>query len=160
VYYFETAGSTYATLPTGEVLDLLKEFGNVRTSGNGWPIDELWITGVAIGCAAAGSKAIARLPGMTNVYPFEYVFNPAGKLRAMTGGQATMPFVLWLEGMGRGKGMAAQHSDAGFEALYAQCPGLKVVAPSNAYDAKGLLISAIRDEDPVVYCDYSEVKAG
>src|SRR5262245_2768497 len=122
VYYFETAGSTFATLPTGEVLDLMKEFGTLRTSGPGWPIDELWIAGVAIGAAAAGSKAIARLPSMTTVFPFEHVFNQAGKLRSMTGGQLSMPFVLWLEGAGRSKGSAAQHAEAGFESLYAQCP--------------------------------------
>lgn len=158
VCYYQ--GRFSATLPTGEVLDLAKEFGEPRTSGQGWPIDETWIVGAAIGAAAAGSKAIARLPSMTSVYAFEYVFNQAGKLRAMTGGQANMPFVLWLDGAGRGKGSAGQHADAGMETLYAQLPGLKVVAPSNAYDAKGLMTTAIRDPDPVVYCDYGEVKAG
>ena len=158
VYYYEEKRT--AVLPSGQVLDPAKEFGDVRTSGPGWPIDETWIVGVAIGAAAAGSKAVARLPMMTNFYALEYIFNQAGKLRAMTGGQASMPLVLWLDGAGRGRGSAAQHADAGFESVYAQLPGLKVVVPSNAYDAKGLLVSAIRDPGPVVYMDYEEMKSG
>jgi pyruvate/2-oxoglutarate/acetoin dehydrogenase E1 component len=61
VFFYEYQVPT-AALATGEVLDLAKEFGPVRTSGRGWPIDEHWITGAAIGAAAAGSKAIARHP--------------------------------------------------------------------------------------------------
>src|SRR5216684_525099 len=159
VFYYEYQTPT-ATLPTGEVLDLAKEFGEIRTSGQGWPIDEQWIVGAAIGAATAGSKAIARVPTMAALYAIEYVQNQAGKIRLMTGGQASMPFVLWIDGAGRSRGMAAQHTDVGMEALYAQLPGVKVVAPSNAYDAKGLLIAAIRDPDPVIYFDYPEVKSG
>ena len=149
-----------ATLPTGEVLDLVREFGEVRTSGRGWPIDEQWITGAAISAAAAGSKAIARLPSMAQIYALEYVYNQAGKLRSMTGGQASMPFVLWVDGASRRRGSAGQHTDVGAEALYVNLPGVKVVVPSNAYDAKGLLTAAIRDPDPVAYFDYPEVRGG
>ena len=159
VFYYEYQAPT-ATLPTGEVLNIAKEFGELRTSGIGWPIDETWIVGAAIGAATAGSKAIARVPSMATIYAIEYVYNQAGKIRSMTGGQASMPFVMWIDGAGRSRGMAGQHTDVGFEALYAQLPGTKVVAPSNAYDAKGLLVTAIRDPDPVIYLDYSEVKAG
>ena len=159
VYYYEYQRPVTTSL-TGEVLDLVKEFGGIRTSGRGWPIDESWIAGAAIGAAAAGSKAIARLPSMAQVFALEYVYNQAGKLRSMTGGQANMPFVLWVDGAGRRRGSAGQHTDVGVEALYANLPGIKVVVPSNAYDAKGLLISAIRDPDPVVYIDYPEVKSG
>ncbi len=159
VYYYEYQRPV-AILPTGEVLDLVSEFGEPRTSGRGWPIDEQWIVGAAIGAAAAGSKAIARLPSMAQIYALEYVYNQAGKLRSMTGGQASMPFVLWVDGAGRRRGSAGQHTDAGAEALYANLPGVKVVVPSNAYDAKGLLVAAIRDPDPVVYLDYPEVKSG
>jgi len=159
VFYFQNQRPA-STLPSGEVLDLVAEFGDVRTSGRGWAIDEQWIAGVAIGVATAGSKAIARLPMMTPIYAIEYVQNQAGKLRSMTGGQANMPFVLWQDGGARGRGSAGQHTDVGQEALYVQLPGIKVVAPSNAYDAKGLLVAAIRDPDPVVYLDYGEVKAG
>jgi len=159
VFYYEYQTPT-ATLPTGEVLDLAKEFGNLRTSGRGWPIDEHWIAGVAIGMAAAGSKAVARLPSMATIYAIEYIQNQAGKIRSMTGGQASMPFVLWQDAGSRSRGSAGQHTDVGTEVLYANLPGVKVVAPSNAYDAKGLLVAAIRDPDPVVYFDYPEVKAG
>ncbi len=159
VYYYEYQKPVTVS-PTGEILDLVGEFGELRTSGRGWPIDESWIAGVAIGVAAAGSKAIARLPSMAQIYALEYVYNQAGKLRSMTGGQASMPFVLWVDGSGRRRGSAGQHTDVGSEALFANLPGIKVVAPSNAYDAKGLLISAIRDPDPVAYIDYPEVKSG
>jgi len=159
VFFYEYQRPT-ATLPTGEVLDLVKEFGEPRTSGPGWAIDEDWIVGAAIGAAVAGSKAIARLPSMAPIYAIEYVQNQAGKIRSMTGGQASMPFVLWQDSAGRQRGSAGQHTDVGLEALYANLPGVKVVVPSNAYDAKGLLIAAIRDPDPVVYMDYGEVKSG
>ena len=90
-YEYETP---VATLPTGEVLDLTKEFGTLRTSGHGWAIDESWLVGAAVGVAAAGSIAVVRLPSMTTLYAIEYIYNQAGKLRSMTGGQANMPFVL------------------------------------------------------------------
>ena len=149
-----------ATSPTGEILDLAKEFGTNRTSGRGWAIDEQWLVGATIGAAAAGSPAIVRLPSMTIIYAIEYIFNQAGKLRSMTGGQASMPFVLWQGGASRSKGSAGQHTDVGQEALYANLPGIKVVAPSNAYDAKGLMIASLRNPDPVIYMDYPEVKSG
>jgi pyruvate dehydrogenase E1 component beta subunit len=156
-YEYETP---VATSPAGDVLDLVKEFGGIRTSGRGWAIDEAWLAGSAIGVAAAGSIAVVRLPSMTTLYAIEYIYNQAGKLRSMTGGQASMPFVLWQGAGGRTKGSAGQHTEVGQEALYANLPGIKVVAPSNAYDAKGLMIAAIRDPDPVVYFDYPEVKSG
>ncbi len=156
-YEYETP---VATSPSGEILDLIKEFGKVRTSGRGWAIDETWLVGAAVGVAAAGSPALVRLPSMTTLFAIEYIYNQAGKLRSMTGGQASMPFVLWQGGGGRTKGSAGQHTEVGQEAIYANLPGVKVVVPSNAYDAKGLLIASIRDPDPVVYFDYSEVKSG
>ena len=88
VFFYEYQTPT-ATLPTGEVLDLAKEFGEHRTSGRGWPIDEQWIVGVAIGAAAAGSKSVARIPSMAPIYAIEYIQNQAGKIRSMTGGQGS-----------------------------------------------------------------------
>lgn len=159
VFYYEYQVPV-STLSNGQVLHLANEFGEPRTSGSGWPIDEQWIVGAAIGAAAAGSKSIARVPPMAQIYALEFIYNQAGKIRSMTGGQASMPFVLWVEGSRRGGGSAGQHSDVGTEAIFANLPGMKVVCPSNAYDAKGLMISAIRDPDPVVYMDYPEVKSG
>ncbi len=158
--FFWEYSDPVATLPTGEVLNIAKEFGTPRTSGRGWAIDEAWIMGTAIGAAASGLPTIGRVPSMAQLYAFEYIYNQAGKLRHMTGGQANMPVVLWIDGGGRTKGSAGQHTEVGYESVYAHLPGIKLVVPSNAYDAKGLMIAAIRDPDPVVYYNYTEVASG
>jgi len=75
----------------------------------------------------SGVRAIAHLPSMTTLRTFELVFNQIGKLRHMTGGQANMPMVLWVDAAGRGAGSAGQHADAGQEAQYAALPGTTVV---------------------------------
>jgi pyruvate dehydrogenase E1 component beta subunit len=159
VYIYEYQ-SPIATLPTGEILNLRKEFGDVRTSGVGWALDEAWYVGCATGLAATGVRAIVELPSMTTVFPFEFIYNQVSNFRMMTGGQASMPMVIWIDGAGRFGGMAQQHSQVGHEALYANVPGLKIVIPSNAYDAAGLMTAALHDPDPVVFADYSEVASG
>lgn len=156
VYIYEYQ-SPIATLPTGEVLNLRAEFGDVRTSGVGWALDEAWYVGCATGLAATGCRTVVELPSMTTVYPFEFIFNQVSNFRMMTGGQASMPMVIWIDGAGRYGGMAQQHSQVGHEALYANVPGLKIVAPSNNYDAAGLMTAALHDPDPVIFNDYSEV---
>ncbi len=150
-----------ATLPTGEILDLRQEFPFPRTSGQwGWPIDEAWYAGWATGMGASGMPVVAKFPYQAEVFMVEFVVNQIGKIRSMTGGQAGMPIVLWILGSRRGQGSAGQHTDVGCEVMYAYMAGVKVVVPSNAYDAKGLMIAAIRDPDPVVFRDYSEVASG
>lgn len=158
--YFYEYESPIATLPTGEVLNLWKEFGDVRTSAQGWPLDEAWYVGAATGLGAAGVPVVLELPSMTTVFAFEQIFNQIGNIRMMTGGQASMPVVIWQDGAARAGGSAQQHTQVGWEAMYASIPGLKIVAPSNAYDAAGLMTAAIRDPDPVLFCDYSEVASG
>ncbi len=158
--YFYEYESPIATLPTGEVLNLWKEFGDVRTSAQGWPLDEAWYVGAATGLGAAGIRVVLELPSMTTVFAFEQIFNQIGNIRMMTGGQANMPVVIWQDGAARAGGSAQQHTQVGWEAMYASIPGLKIVAPSNAYDAAGLMTAAIRDPDPVLFCDYSEVASG
>jgi pyruvate dehydrogenase E1 component beta subunit len=158
-YFYEYQSPT-ATLPTGEILNLWKEFGDVRTSAQGWPLDETWYVGAATGLAATGIPVVVELPSMTTVFPFEQIFNQVGNFRMMTGGQYNMPIVIWIDGAARAGGSAQQHSQVGQEALYANIPGLKVVAPSNAYDAAGLMAAAIHDPDPVIYWNYSEVASG
>jgi pyruvate dehydrogenase E1 component beta subunit len=153
-------GGLTASLPTGEVINLAKEFPGPRTSGAGWAIDEGWYAGWGAGMAAAGVPVIVRLPYMAALIPFEYIFNNIAKLRHMTGGQGTQPVVLWIGGAARVKGQAGQHTDVGQESLYAYVAGLKVVAPSNAYDAKGLMISAIRSGDAVCFFDFVDVASG
>lgn len=142
----------------GRTIDLEAEFGRWRANFS--PIDENWITGGAMGMSMIGVRAIAHIPSMTTLIPFELMFNHAGKLRHMTGGQAAFPMVLWADMMGRAPYQAGQHADAGLESCYARLAGLKVVIPSNPYDAKGLMISAIRDVDPVVFCQYPVPSSG
>lgn len=158
IYEFQ---APISTLPTGEILNLAKEFGTPRTSGQwGWAIDEAWYVGWSVGMAMSGCPVVTRIPYQAEVFAVEYITNQVGKLRYMTGGQASMPLVLWMGGAGRLRGTAGQHTDVGAEGIYTFLAGLKVVVPSNAYDAKGLMVAAIRDPDPVIFRDYSEVAAG
>ena len=133
-------------------INLDREFGPPRVQF--CAIDEEWIVGGAMGMSMIGVRAIAHIPSMATFIPYELMFNHAGKLRHMTGGQAAFPMVLWADMARRSPLQGGQHADAGLESAYARLAGLKVVIPSNPYDAKGLMISAIRDVDPVVYCHY------
>jgi pyruvate dehydrogenase E1 component beta subunit len=143
---------------TGKVIDIYKEFGHPRTTD--WaPIDEEWLVGAGVGLAMTGVRTIVRLPSMTSVRYFDLVFNQVGKLRHMTGGQLGMPLIIWQDGAGRNAGSAGQHADAGQEALYAAMPGVKVVVPANPYDVKGLMHAALRDPDPVVFFQYSQINS-
>jgi pyruvate dehydrogenase E1 component beta subunit len=142
----------------GRTINLEAEFGPWRARFNA--IDENWIVGGAMGMSMMGVRAIAHIPSMTTFIPYELMFNHAGKLRHMTGGQAAFPMVLWADMQGRAAYQAGQHADAGLESCYARLAGLKVVIPSNPYDAKGLMISAIRDVDPVIFCQYPVPASG
>ena len=161
--HFYEYGYPAAVGPAGEIIDLGVEFGRPRTSGLGWAIDEMWITGCGMGAAIAGVPAVVRLPSMTTVFCIEYMFNQGTKLRHMTGGQGSCPLVVWQDAAGRSYGRAGgsagQHTDVGQEALYANLAGLLVVCPSNNYNAKGLMISAIRCGDPVLYFSYSGIRS-
>ena len=139
-------------------IDLEAEFGRWRVRFSA--IDENWIVGGAMGMSMIGVRAIAHIPSMTTLIPYELMFNHAGKLRHMTGGQAAFPMVLWADMQGRSPFQAGQHADAGLESCYARLAGLKVVIPSNPYDAKGLMIAAMRDVDPVVFCQYQVPASG
>jgi pyruvate dehydrogenase E1 component beta subunit len=105
----------------------------------------------------SGVRGICYLPSMSNIRPIELVFNQVGKLRHMTGGQASMPMVVWADFAGRRAGSAGQHADAGQEALYGNIAGLKVVIPANPHDAKGLMHAALRDPDPIIFCHYRQI---
>ena len=138
--------------------NLEAEFGRLRVRF--CAIDEQWIVGGVMGMSMIGVPAIAHIPNMTTFIPYELMFNHAGKLRHMTGGQAAFPMVLWADMARRWARQGGQHADAGLESSYARLAGLKVVIPSNPYDAKGLMISAIRDVDPVVFCQYPVPASG
>jgi len=143
--------------PNGGI-DLEAEFGRPRVQF--CAIDEHWIVGGAMGMSMIGVPAIAHIPSMATFIPYELMFNHAGKLRHMTGGQAAFPMVLWADMARRRALQGGQHADAGLESSYARLAGLKVVIPSNPYDAKGLMTSAIRDVDPVVFCHYPVPASG
>ncbi len=117
------------------------------------PITEAAFVGAAVGAAATGLRPVVDLLFVDFVgVCFDQVLNQAAKLRYMVGGRASVPTVLramWGTGLRRG----AQHSQSLYS-LFAHVPGLKVVAPSSAADAKGLMISAIRDDDPVMFMEH------
>lgn len=130
---------------------MLAEFGPERVRET--PISELGIVGAAAGAAMVGMRPIAELMFSDFVLlAMEPLMNQAAKARYMFGGKATVPMVLRLPG-GSGTGAAAQHSQS-LESMLMHIPGIKVVAPSTAADAKGLLLSAIRDPNPVCFVEH------
>ena len=129
---------------------LLEKFGPERIIDT--PVSENGITGVAVGAAIAGMKPIVVHPRMDfMLYAADPIINEAANWHYMFGGKLSVPMVIWAI-INRGGEQAAQHSQA-LQAIFAHIPGLKVVMPSNPYDAKGLLISALKDENPVLYID-------
>jgi len=130
---------------------MLAEFGPERIRET--PISELAIVGAAAGAAMVGMKPIAELMFMDFILlAMEPLMNQAAKARYMFGGKATVPMVVRMPS-GSGTGAAAQHSQS-LESMLMNIPGIKVVAPSTAYDAKGLLLSAIRDPNPVCFVEH------
>jgi len=138
-----------ASNPGKPVINLEKEFGRKRVVNTG--IDEMWMVAATLGAGLAGSKAATYIPYQGAAMPFQIIQNHAGKLRTMTGGKASMPVVFIMEMTGQTPGFAGQHSDYEIDTYYAHIPGVKTVIPSTPYDAKGMMVSAIRDPNPVVY---------
>lgn len=135
----------------GVTAGLLEEFGEERIIDT--PISELSVAGAAAGAALTGMRPVAEIMFMDfTTLATEQLVNQAAKIRFMFGGTATIPMVLRTPS-GSGTGAAAQHSQS-LEAWYAHIPGLKVVQPSTPFDAKGLLISSIRDNNPVVFIEH------
>jgi pyruvate dehydrogenase E1 component beta subunit len=135
---------------------MLEEFGEKRIIDT--PISELGFTGVAVGAAQNGLRPIVEYMtwNFANL-ALDQILNTASKMLAMSGGQVGCPIVFRGPNGSAGQ-LGAQHSTA-YEAMYANIPGLKVISVSNPYDAKGLLKSAIRDNDPVIFME-SEVMYG
>jgi pyruvate dehydrogenase E1 component beta subunit len=130
---------------------LLEEFGSERVIDT--PISELAIAGAAAGAALTGMRPVAEIMFMDfTTLASEQLVNQAAKIRFMFGGKATVPMVLRTPA-GSGTGAAAQHSQS-LEAWFVHVPGLKVVMPSTPYDAKGLLIGSIRDNNPVIFVEH------
>jgi len=117
------------------------------------PISESAFVGAAIGAATAGMRPVVELMFIDFMgVCFDQIYNQAAKFRYMFGGKAVTPVVIRTM-YGAGLRAAAQHSQAMYP-IFTHIPGLKVVLPSTPYDAKGLLIQAIRDDDPVIFCEH------
>ena len=129
---------------------LLERFGANRVIDT--PVSENAITGAAVGAAICGMKPVVVHPRMDFMfYAFDPIINQAANWFYMSGGKSSVPVVIWGI-INRGGEQAAQHSQA-LHAIFSHIPGLKVVMPSTPYDAKGLMIAAIRDPNPVIYID-------
>ncbi len=130
---------------------LAKEFGTERVRDT--PISESCIVGAAIGAAMAGMRPVAEIMfGDLLTLAMDQIANQAAKIHYMFGGQLKVPLVI-RSPFGAGKSIAAHHSQS-LEAWFMHTPGLKVAVPSTAYDAKGLLKTAIRDDDPVMFFEH------
>ncbi len=130
---------------------LIDEFGGERIIDT--PISEAAITGACVGAALTGLRPVGEIQFMDFVtLSMEQLVLQAAKIRYMFGGKATVPMVLRMPG-GSGTGAAAQHSES-LENWFVHVPGLKVVMPSTPYDAKGLLIAAIEDDNPVIFVEH------
>jgi acetoin:2,6-dichlorophenolindophenol oxidoreductase subunit beta len=135
------------TMSTRPPAALLAELGPMRVKR--MPISEATMTGIAVGSAGCGFRPVVHWGSVTFAFmAFDQVVNQACKIRYMFGGQRDFPIV-FRASYGNGTRSAAQHSQTGY-ALYAHLAGLKVILPSGAADARGLLKSAIRDNNPVV----------
>lgn len=135
----------------GVTAGLVNEFGEERVIDT--PISEAAITGAVIGASLAGMRPIGEIQFMDFVtLSMEQLVLQAAKIRYMFGGNATVPMVLRMPG-GSGTGAAAQHSES-LENWFVHVPGLKVVMPSNPYDAKGLLLAALDDPNPVIFIEH------
>ena len=135
----------------GVTFGLLDEFGPERIRET--PISEAAIVGATTGAALAGMRPVAEMMFMDFILlGMEQLVNQAAKARYMFGGKASVPMVIRMPG-GSGSGAAAQHSQS-LESILIHIPGIKVVNPSTPYDAKGLLISSIRDPNPVCFIEH------
>jgi pyruvate dehydrogenase E1 component beta subunit len=133
---------------------MLDEFGPKRVIDS--PIAELGFTGIAVGSAMNGNRPIVEFMTFNfSLVGIDQIINNAAKIRQMSGGQLNCPIV-FRGPTGSAGQLGATHSQA-FENWFANTPGLKVIVPSNPYDAKGLLKAAIRDDDPVIFMESEQM---
>jgi pyruvate dehydrogenase E1 component beta subunit len=133
---------------------MLDEFGDKRVIDT--PISELGFAGIGVGSTMTGNRPIIEFMTFNfALVGIDQIVNNAAKIRQMSGGQFPCPIVFRGPTASAGQ-LGATHSQA-FESWYANCPGLKVIIPSNPYDAKGLLKSAIRDENPVIFMESEQM---
>lgn len=135
----------------GVTRGMVEEFGEERIRST--PISESAIAGAAVGSAMTGMRPIFEIQFSDFILiALDQIVNQAAKIRYMYGGKARIPLVMRTPG-GSGTGAAAQHSQS-LENLTAHIPGLKVIQPATAYDAKGLLHAAIEDDNPVMFYEH------
>jgi pyruvate/2-oxoglutarate/acetoin dehydrogenase E1 component len=135
----------------GVTKGLLEEFGPHRVRST--PISESAIIGSALGAAMTGIRTVAEIMYVDfTTCAMDQIVNQVAKMRYMSGGKAKIPLVIRTQ-EGGGRGNAAQHSQS-LEALFLHIPGLKIVMPSTPYDARGLLKTAIREENPVMFIEH------
>jgi pyruvate dehydrogenase E1 component beta subunit len=135
----------------GSTIGLQEKFGPERVFDI--PLSENGMTGVLMGAALAGMRPVMTHQRVDfTLYAMDQLVNHAAKRAYTSGGKQSVPFVVRAI-IGRGWGQGTQHSQS-IQALYAHVPGLKVIMPSNAYDAKGLLLAAIEDNNPVLFIEH------
>ncbi|HEV8637992.1 MAG TPA: alpha-ketoacid dehydrogenase subunit beta [Chloroflexota bacterium] len=140
----------------GVTLNLIKEFGPERVRDT--PISEEAIAGLSCGAAVTGLRPVAEIMYVDfTALAMDPIVNQAAKLCYMFGGKAKVPMVIRAQ-EGAGRGNAAQHSQS-LEAWFMHVPGLKVAVPSTPHDAKGLLKSAVRDDNPVIFLEHKALYA-
>ncbi len=133
---------------------LLDKYGPERVVNT--PISEIAIIGAAIGSALTGQRPVAEIMFIDfTTLAMDQIVNQAAKIRYMTGDSLSVPMVLRTQG-GTGRGVAAQHSQS-LETWFYHVPGLKVVMPATSYDVKGLLKTAIRDNNPVIFIEHKMI---
>ncbi len=151
VPHLEATGEDAWGGPLGVTMGLAKEFGRKRVLDT--PISESGFIGAAVGAAATGLRPVAELMFVDFFgVCMDQIYNEGAKLRYMFGGKAQIPMVIRTM-IGAGFRAAGQHSGCHYS-VFTHMPGLKTVIPSTPYDAKGLLISAIRDPDPVIFFEH------
>jgi pyruvate dehydrogenase E1 component beta subunit len=140
----------------GVTRGLLEEFGPDRVRDT--PISESVVVGAGIGAAIGGLRPVVELMTINfSFLAFDQIINNASKLHYMSGGQINVPLVIRMAS-GGGSQLGAQHSHS-LEGWYAHVPGLKVVVPATPYDARGLLKTALRDENPVIFIEHTALYA-
>ena len=133
---------------------LLEKYGPERVINT--PISEIGIIGAGVGAALTGQRPITELMFIDfSTLAMDQIVNQAAKIRYMTGDSLNVPMVIRTQG-GAGRGVAAQHSQS-LEAWFYHVPGLKVVMPATSYDVKGLLKTAIRDDNPVIFLEHKMI---
>ncbi len=140
----------------GCTLDLPEEFGEARVRNT--PISEAAFVGAGLGASITGARAVVELQYVDFILcAMDQLVNQTAKVHYMSNGKVTVPYTIRVQ-QGCGRGNGAQHAQ-NLESIFANVPGLKVVCPSTPYDAKGLLKTAIRDNNPVVFCEHKMLYA-